>query len=152
MKLAEALILRTDTQRKMHQYSYRLQNAVKVQEGEAPLEDPSELIAEMNQSLDLYTELVQQINRTNAQVMLGDGLSIADALALREKYDKQRGMLQEAIHYATIRQERTSKSEIKFVTTIDVKTLQKQVDEISKQHRLLDTRIQEKNWTTDLIQ
>lgn len=151
MKLAEALILRSDIQRKIQQLRFRLESVVRVQEGEDPAEDPADLFAELEDCLTQYTKLIQDINRTNAKTMLEPGLSIADALALRETSVKHRDVLYDVIRQATIRLERTSRSEIKFVTTVDNKKLQKQVDELAKAHRVLDTKIQEKNWTTDLI-
>ncbi|MFD1139140.1 DIP1984 family protein [Paenibacillus urinalis] len=151
MKLAEALILRSDIQTKIQQLRFRLEGVVRVQEGEPPVEDPAELFAELEESLSQYTKLVQDINRTNSQTLLDTGISIADALALRENYVKHRDVLYDVIRQATIRLERTSRSEIKFVTTVDHKKLQKQVDELAKAHRVLDTKIQEKNWTTELI-
>ena len=42
-------------------------------------------------------------------------------------------------------------SEIVVKSTVSVSELQKQVDDISKQLRELDTRIQGINWNTDLI-
>ena len=42
-------------------------------------------------------------------------------------------------------------SEIVVINTVSVSELQKQVDDISKQLRELDTRIQGINWNTDLI-
>ena len=45
-----------------------------------------------------------------------------------------------------------SRSEIKILSTVDVAALQKQVDEIAKQIRQLDTALQGANWQTDLIE
>ena len=44
-----------------------------------------------------------------------------------------------------------SVSEIKIVSTVDVRSLQKQVDKLSAQLRQVDETIQEKNWTTELL-
>ena len=41
--------------------------------------------------------------------------------------------------------------EIKIDSTVDVAKLQKDLDALSKELRLLDQKIQEINWTTDLI-
>nr|WP_262370597.1 hypothetical protein [Sutcliffiella horikoshii] len=46
--------------------------------------------------------------------------------------------------------ERYSRAEIKYITTISVKEIQKQVDELSQKYRLYDVKIQELNWKTDL--
>jgi len=44
MKLAEALILRADCQKRIEQLRQRLLRNVKVQEGDKPAEEPMELI------------------------------------------------------------------------------------------------------------
>ena len=48
MKLAEALSIRADLQRKLSQLDNRLLNNSKVQEGETPSENPIELLAELD--------------------------------------------------------------------------------------------------------
>lgn len=47
---------------------------------------------------------------------------------------------------------RYGKSEIRYVRTVDVKELHKDVDRYSKQLRELDLKIQGLNWTTDLVE
>ena len=44
MKLAEALILRADNQKRLEQVCQRLLRSAKVQEGDQPPEDPGALI------------------------------------------------------------------------------------------------------------
>ena len=45
-----------------------------------------------------------------------------------------------------------TRNEIKWRPTVDVAAIQKEIDAVSQSYRLLDTRIQEANWLTDLIQ
>ena len=47
MKLAEALILRADHQKRLEQLKQRLLRNAKVQEGDRPAEEPGELLAEL---------------------------------------------------------------------------------------------------------
>ena len=61
-----------------------------------------------------------------------------------------RAVLREVLDNANVRSDRFSRNEIKFVRTIDVAALQKQIDELSKQLRELDTHLQQANWMTDL--
>ena len=42
-------------------------------------------------------------------------------------------------------------NEIKFVRTIDVNALQKQVDDLSRDLRELDSKLQQANWMTELV-
>jgi hypothetical protein len=60
MKLAEALILRADLQKRIEQLKQRILNNVMVQEGDEPAEDPSQLLRELDaliQASNWNTEL-----------------------------------------------------------------------------------------------
>ena len=48
MKLAEALVLRADVQKRIAQMRVRLQQSALIQEGEQPPEDPKELLTELD--------------------------------------------------------------------------------------------------------
>src|SRR6266481_1145799 len=67
MKLAEALILRADCQKRIAQLKGRLLVNAKVQEGDAPAETPQELIAELGRVSTELLDLIKRINRTNAR-------------------------------------------------------------------------------------
>jgi len=45
-----------------------------------------------------------------------------------------------------------SNSEIKILSTVDVAALQKQVDALSKEIRELEMKLQEANWSVDLVE
>ena len=152
MKLAEALVLRADTQKKIAQLKQRLERVVKVQEGETPAEDPQTLIAELEQTLNEQTSWIRKINKTNALTSFNSELSISDALAERDQLMQHRKMLNDILENASIKQDRFSRSEVKFQRTVDVAQIQAQVDELSKNYREFDFRIQEMNWKTDLIE
>ena len=152
MKLAEALILRSDLQKKIQELRFRLRNVIKIQEGEEAAENPADLFRELNGILEQFESLVQRINKTNSLTEYAEGMTITDALARREKLQLKRSVLSDVMDTASIRYDRTSRTEIKFITTVDISALQKQIDELAKEHRKLDTRIQELNWTTELIE
>ena len=46
---------------------------------------------------------------------------------------------------------RARMTEIKILSTVDVKKLQKQIDDMSKELRLTDNTIQSLNWSTELL-
>ena len=152
MKLAEALILRADHQKRLEQLRQRLLRNAKVQEGDTPAEDPRELLAEVERTAADLERLIQRINRTNAATNLDGALTIADALARRDNLASRHGVYRELAVSATIEQSRYSRSEVKFQSTVDVAATQRQADDLARQHRELDARIQEKNWTTELIE
>lgn len=150
MKLAELLIERSDVQKRIDQLKSRILLCVKVQEGETTPEDPLELISEMDCYLEKLTTLVKEINRTNNLVEFESGMTLADALAERDILSHRRSILHSIVAEASIRIDRYSKSEVKFIATVNVADIQKDIDRISKAFRQLDTKIQEKNWTVDL--
>lgn len=152
MKLAEALILRADCQKRMAQLKSRLLANTKVQEGDAPAETPRELIAELGRVSAELLDLIKRINRTNSATVYSEVRTISDALAERDVLALQRAVYVEMAQTASITQDRYSRSEVKYVSTINVAEIQKRADELAKNYRDLDTRIQELNWKTELVE
>ena len=150
MKLAEALILRSDLQKRIEQLKVRLNRNVKVQEGDTPAEDPIEILKELDQLLTELESIIRKINYTNSLTSFSDEMRLSDALTKRDILGMRREILSEAANYASIRQDRYSKSEVKFFATINVSQIQKEIDKLSKEYRELDTKIQELNWKTDV--
>jgi len=66
MKLAEALILRADAQKRIEQLKLRLARSARVQEGEKPPEDPTELVQELERTLQQLVGLEQIANQLMA--------------------------------------------------------------------------------------
>ncbi|RXM58575.1 DIP1984 family protein [Clostridium tetani] len=151
MKLAEALILRSDYQRKIEQIKNRLINNAKVQEGEEPSEEPEILLKELDEVIENLTDLIKRINKTNSKTKFNEEMTLADALAEREKLWDKRLILSNLAEVAAVKHDRFSRSEVKYFSTIDIKETQKEVDRLSKEFRTLDTKIQGLNWTVDLI-
>jgi len=151
MKLAEALILRADCQKRIGQLKSRLQTNAKVQEGDVPAEAPQDLIAELVRVSAELLNLIRRINRTNSTTEFAGTLTISDALAERDVLTLQRAVYVELAQEASISHARYSRSEVKYIATVDVAEIQKRTDEFAKQYRELDTRIQELNWQTELV-
>jgi hypothetical protein len=151
MKLAEALAERSDCQTRIEELKKRMVRSARVQEGEQPAEDVNELLAESDRMFARLRELVSAINRTNAGTQFDSKRTISDAIADRDVTAKRRDFLAGVADAATTRQDRYSKSEVRFVATISVAKLQAEVDRLAKQYRELDTRLQELNWSTELI-
>ncbi len=152
MKLADALILRADSQKKLEQLKQRLVRNAKVQEGEKPAEDPQPLLVEVERISKELTSLIQRINRTNSATDLKKGTSISDAIALRDVLLLKQAVYRDLATAATVTQDRYTKSEVKFKSTVTVPTIQKKADDLSKQYRELDAEIQQSNWNTDLLE
>ena len=151
MKLAEALVLRADVQKRVQQLRTRLQQSALVQEGEQPPENPENLLRELNELLAQLTDLVVRINRTNMQTTLIDGTQLTSALAQRDSLTLNYSIVSGLADTASNRVDRYGRSEIKKVATVDVAALRRQADDLARQRRDLDTAIQAINWTVDLV-
>ena len=132
MKLAEALQERADLNRTIQQLKERLDNNVLVQEGEQPAEQPERLKQELDAAIQRLEYLMARINHTNCQTCV-EGKSLTELIARQTAY-------------------RARNTEIKIKSAISVSDWQAQVDRMAKELRLLDNRLQESNWTTDLIE
>ena len=150
MKLAEALILRADIQKRIEQLRHRLMNNAKVQEGDAPAEKPEALLKELEAATAELEKLIKRIHKTNSATEFEKGRTLTDALAERDVLLLRKGVYSGLVTAATVTQQLYSRSEIKFVATVNVGRTQKQADALAKQYRELDAKIQEFNWKTDL--
>ena len=150
MKLAEALMIRADLQRKLAQLQTRLNQSAQYQEGEAPAEEPQSLLRDYLECAKALEALVIQINRANQQAVLADGTSMLEALALRDRLKAEQAMFASLAQAAVVEQNRYSRSEIKMIAAVDIKQIRKQADDVAKQYRQLDVLIQQANWQFDL--
>lgn len=154
MKLAEALTLRADATRRIEQLRRRIVDNARFQEGEDPAEDAAALLAEADLALDELEGLVRRINRTNAASVIGPEGTMTDALARRDVLRKRHALFAAAADAAADRGHvgmmRQLRSELKMVAALPVAQLREQADDIARQIRDLDVRIQQSNWEVDL--
>lgn len=73
MKLAEALQERADLNSKINELRSRLSNNATVQEGEAPAENPAELLSQLDECAARLEELMARINATNCATVTERG-------------------------------------------------------------------------------
>ena len=149
MKLAEALQERADLNRRVQQLQQRLANNAIVQEGEAPAEDPKELLAELDGCVESLEQLIAQINLTNCRTLV-DGSSLTELLARRDILTARLSAYRDLVQAASQVSRRATRTEIKLLSTVNVKELQAQADQMAKELRLLDNSIQETNWNIEL--
>lgn len=150
MKLAEALVQRSDMQKRIAQLRNRLMLNAKVQEGEKPSEDPKALLKELDALTNELEAFITRINHTNAQT-LDNGESMSALLARRDCLRQRADILRDFLHEASATVMRGTRSEVVIRSTVNVAELQSGVDALSKELRELDVRIQALNWTTELI-
>ncbi len=151
MKLAEALIIRVDLQKQIISLKDRLMKNSKVQDGEQPAENPEELLKELDECIVKLEDLIKRINRTNSITLIDDKNSISDIIAEKDCLAQRIKVLKELSNSATISFNRYSRNEIKVYSTIDVTNLQKDINKLSKKYRELDTKLQQTNWTINLV-
>ena len=149
MKLAEALQERADLNRRIQQLQQRLNSNAIVQEGESPAEDPRDLLNELDRGTQELEELITRINLTNCRTMV-DGESLTALLSRRDALKLKLSAYRDLVYSASQLGRRATHTEIKLLSTVSVKDLQKQVDAMAKELRLLDNTIQASNWTTEL--
>ena len=151
MKLAQALILRADTQKRIEQLKVRLLSNAKTQENEKPSEDPKLLLKELDKLTSELFTLICSINLTNSSAKF-DGMSLTEMIAKKDALVLKANVLREFATSASQKVDLYSNSEIKILSTVDVAALQKQVDALSKEIRELEMKLQEANWTVDLVE
>lgn len=59
--------------------------------------------------------------------------------------------MRDFLNTASDRVTRMTRTEIKIVSTVPVSEIQKTVDGLAKELRTVDEKIQELNWTTELV-
>ncbi|MGX9936288.1 DIP1984 family protein [Advenella kashmirensis] len=149
MKLAEALALRADSQTRLAQLKARLLRNAAVQEGESPAEEPQALLAQYEALCAELVQLIRRINQTNSVTNVA-GKTMTEALAERDILKQRHATYIELAQAGTISRSVVTRSEVRFKSTIDVASIQKQADLLAKSIRELDARIQEANWQVSL--
>ena len=152
MKLAEALLLRSDQQKKLASLKQRINANVLIQDGDEPSEDPNELLKQVFALTQESQKLVFAIHQTNALAKLNDGRSLLALLTQRDELVERHKVLTSAISNTNREPDRYSSREIKWRKVIPVSSLQKQTDDLSAKLRDLNVLIQANNWQIDLIE
>lgn len=155
MKLAEALSQRADLSTRLSELRNRAMVSVHYQEGDQPAEDPSELLAESDRVAAELERLMGRINATNIATELPGGMTLTEALARRDvlrQRHRMRAELAEVASRAMPQGLRSMRSEIRMLSAIDIRATRREADELARELRELDTRIQEANWTTELLE
>lgn len=149
MKLAEALSVRADLQRRISQLKSRLKDSSKIQEGDTPAEDVNDLYKELGDCLTQLEELTYRINHTNMQTV-HEGETLTRMIARKDILTLRISVMRDVLSHV-IENDRYGRNEIKYIRTIDVPAFRKEMDAYAKRLRELDLKLQSLNWTVDLI-
>ncbi len=146
MKLAEALLLRADLQKKIARLTTRITPNMVIQAGKTPQEDPAKLMAQLRKAIVDLQQLIVKINITNVITTDDGGKTLMENLAVRDAYKTQLAQLRLIRQSAQIH----GQSYNNTVNTIKVTVLQSEIDQVGRAFREIDTKIQGLNWLTDL--
>jgi hypothetical protein len=153
VKLAEALALRADATRRVDQLRTRIVASARFQEGEEPTEDAAALLAESGAVLTELEGLIRRINRTNAATRIGADGTITDALARRDVLRARHSVVTaDAAAGRGQGMGRQLRSELKILSALPVAELRSEADDLARQLREIDARIQKSNWEFDLLE
>lgn len=153
MKLGEALTLRKDLGSRYKEVFQRLTSNIVIEKGTEPVFDIEALSKESEALLAQEADLIKRINKTNALTILEDSTSISDLIARRDFLVKLKA------HFTTIggtarpRRERDygGVAPIEYVPLLDARVATAAQDKVAKEFRELDTKLQELNWSVDLL-
>lgn len=151
MKLAEALQERADLSARISILENRLMNNALVQEGEKPAEAPEELLAELDRCSEEMERLITAINLTNSST-ISDGMTVTELIAKKDILNRKLSIYRHFLMTASQTAQRATRSEIKILSTVNVHEYQQKADGLAKRLRILENRIQQINWTTELIE
>ena len=146
MKLAEALLLRSDLMKKIEHIQNRIRPVLIVSDDKKPQEDPTKLIAELRTAIQDLEILVIRINKTNNEINFNGEGSLMEALAKRDSLK----MLSEKLRNIRYAAQIDNSGDANLKTTIDIKKLQTEMDQTGRAFREIDSKIQELNWLTEL--
>lgn len=149
MKLAEALQLRADLQKRMEQLASRLYDNATVQEGDAPAEDPAALLVEYEDCAARLEDLMARINRTNSETRTERG-TLTELLARRDCLKLRTETYRNFLTAASSLTRRATRSEIRICSAVSVPEYRKKADALARELRETDNAIQSANWTTEL--
>lgn len=150
MKLAELLIERAEFQRRISEISDRLNKYAIIQEGDEPPVKPEIMLKTVDALHVQLEELICKINKVNSAVEFDGGIHLSDAIVQRDVLRSRRNIYSSLAKAAQIQDSRYSRKEIRFVTTVDVEKVIKTTDHLSKELRVLDSKIQAKNWEIEV--
>lgn len=150
MKLAEALSIRSDLQKRINMLNSRLKKSCTVKEGDTPPEDVHSLLKELDSSLKRCRELVYRINYTNMHATV-EGRPITEMMAERDMLQQRVRIYHDVIKTLVDGPDRWGREE-KVVRLLDVPAFRKDADRYSKELRELNLRLQQINWEIDLIE
>lgn len=150
MKLAEALQIKKNLDIKIANIRQRLENNARVQDGLEPAENPADLFKELEETINSLENYTSRINLTNSITKV-NGKTLTELLSRREALKVKVSVYDRFIVSGSELTDRYSNTEILVRPTLPINEIQKRRDLIAKELRQIDYKIQETNFTHDLV-
>ncbi|MDO5580605.1 MAG: DIP1984 family protein [Planctomycetia bacterium] len=144
MKVAEALILKSDLRKRIEQIRDRLVKNAKVQEGDAPGEKPEDLLMELDRLLTDYESLIRRITAANQTAAAGSG-TLADLIVQKKLLTIKQNYYEKMSIRAGY-----EKSLFGGWKQSSPAKLYAELERIKEEVHKLDTAIQQLNWQIEL--
>ena len=113
--------------------------------------DPELLKKELDSAICRLSYLISRINLTNCETKI-NGKTLTELIAEKDALAVKISVYKEIAYAASQTAYRATHTEIKIKPAIVVADWQKEIDAMAKELRLLDNKLQESNWNTDLIE
>lgn len=110
MKLAEALSIRSQLTNKVTQLRSRLNDCVKIQEGDEIAETPHQVVEELDSTLAELRRIIYAINMTNTLTMDENGRNITYLIAERDTLKQRVSILSSAVETLTQKESRYNRA------------------------------------------
>lgn len=113
-------------------------------------EDPNKLLNDLEEAFNKREDLIFRINKTNHETLFDDEISLANAIVKRNSLIKLASYYKSYLDAANSRTDRYSSSEIRQLLALDYDECMNRLNSTSEKARLMDIKIQEINWLTEL--
>lgn len=150
MKLGEALLKRDECIKKLENLKKRVKSNVVLKDDNENNENPNDLINEYLENNNELSDLIIKISNKEHNTKLEIGISIADAINIREKLYREMDIYKAILKELNSKDYRNAKNEIKMKVLVNVKEIQAELDKLTKAYNDIDVIIQSTNWNVDL--
>lgn len=154
MNILEALTLKKDLKERIEDLESRLTNSVTVTKGGKPIEDPKELMTQLEDSSRQLNDICCHIKKANASAKNYKGLTLVELVEKRVIEENLlkilRRVFREAIYGDGTVYYYDRKPNFEYEVTMDVNLLKKQIDEKETILRELTSEIQKLDLSTEI--
>jgi hypothetical protein len=154
MNILEALTLKKDLKDRIEDLGSRFTNSITVTKGGKPIEDPNELMTQLEDSSRQLNDICSRIKKANAKAKNYKGVTLVELVEKRAIEENLleilRRVFREAIYGDGTVYYYDRKPNFEYEVTMDVNLLKKQIDEKETILRELTSEIQKLDLSTEI--